>query len=77
MVCPFCGTQMIAGYLNSGAAIWSERRHKISLLPDGKERYALRLDTPMFSPHHIESFCCPKCRKILIDASEYEHDLEK
>lgn len=75
MQCPFCGTQMLPGYLNCGAVIWSERKHKISMLPNGKEKYALQLDTPLFSPHHAESFCCPKCKKIILDASAYRHNL--
>lgn len=76
MMCPFCNTEMIHGFLNSGAAIWSERKHKISMLPDGKEKYALKLGTPLMSPHHIESYCCPECKKIIVDSSEYENNLE-
>lgn len=76
MKCPFCNTEMLHGYLNSGAAIWSERRHKISMLPDGKEKYALKLGTPLMSPHHVESYCCPECKRIIIDSSEYENNLE-
>ena len=76
MKCPFCGTEMIFGYLNcGGAAIWSERRHKVSVLPDEKEKYALRLGTPWLSPHQIESHCCPKCKKLIIDTADYENNL--
>ena len=75
MKCPFCNSEMLHGYLNSGAAIWSERKHKISMLPDGKENYALKLGTPLMSPHHVESYCCPKCKKIIIDSSDYENNL--
>jgi len=46
------------------------------MLPDGKEKYALKLGTPLLSPHHIESYCCPECKKIIIDSSEYECNLE-
>ena len=59
-----------------GMTIWSERKHKISLLPDGKEKYALHLGQPLLSPHQIESYCCPKCKKIIIDATEYENNLD-
>ena len=76
MKCPFCDTEMIHGYLNCGNAIWSERKHKISTLPDSKEKYALHLETPLLSPHHIESFCCPKCQKIILDISAYDHNLD-
>ena len=47
MKCPFCDVEMLHGYLNCGAAIWSQRKHKFSMLPDGKESYALHLQTPM------------------------------
>ena len=69
-------TEMIRGYLNCGNAIWSERKHKLSTLPDGKEKYALKLDVPLLSPNQVESDCCPHCKRIIIDASEYENNLE-
>ena len=55
MKCPYCDVEMIPGFLNCGNTIWSERKHKISTLPGGKEKYALHLEVPMLSPHHIES----------------------
>lgn len=76
MNCPYCNIEMIHGYLNCGTTIWSERKHKLSTLPDGKEKYALHLEAPMLSPHQIESYCCPNCKKIIIDASDYENNLE-
>ena len=38
MKCPYCDVEMIPGFLNCGNTIWSERKHKISTLPGGKER---------------------------------------
>lgn len=76
MKCPFCGAKMLSGYLNCGTAIWSERKHKISTLPGRGEKYALHLGQPILSPHHVESHCCPKCRKIILDAEAYENNLE-
>jgi hypothetical protein len=76
MKCPFCDEEMLHGYLNCGAAIWSQRKHKLSMLPDGKEIYALHLETPMLSPNYVESDCCPKCKRIILDASGYENNLE-
>ena len=66
---------MIHGYLNCGNAIWSERKHKISTHPDGKEKYALKLDVPLLSPNQVESDCCPNCKRIIIDTTEYENNL--
>lgn len=74
--CPFCNTEMLHGYLNVGNAIWSERKHKLSTNPDAKERYALALSVPMMSPHHIECDCCPKCKRIIIDSSEYNNNMD-
>ena len=76
MKCPFCNTEMMAGYLNSGHIIWSERKHKLSLNPDSKEIYALHLDSPVLTFHHIESYCCPNCKKIIIDATDYESNIK-
>ena len=47
MKCPYCDVEMIPGFLNCGNTIWSERKHKISTLPGGKEKYALHLEVPM------------------------------
>ena len=76
MECPFCGTEMIHGYLNCGNTIWSERKHRISTLPDAKEKFALHLEVPVLSPNHVESYCCPKCKKIIIDSSDYENNFD-
>ena len=76
MKCPFCGTEMLRGYLSLGNAIWSERKHKLSTNPGSSERYALNLPVPMLSPNHVESDCCPACKHIVIDASMYPNNLE-
>lgn len=75
MKCPFCDVEMLHGWLNCGGAIWSERKHKLSIMPDGKEKYALYLEVPLLSPNQVESDCCPKCKRIIVDASGYEHKL--
>lgn len=76
MKCPFCDTKMLHGYLNVGNAIWSEKKHKLSTNAGAKERYALALPVPMLSLHHIESDCCPKCKHIIIDSSEFDNNLD-
>ena len=76
MKCPFCDTEMISGYLNCGNAIWSERKHKISTLPDSKEKYALHLPVPIVSCNQVPSDCCPKCKRIIVNASDYDNNLE-
>ena len=77
MKCPYCETEMLFGYLNCGAAIWSELKHKLSLLPNDNEKYAFHLKAPMLTPHYIDSYCCPKCKKIILDAAEYQHNLDQ
>ena len=76
MKCPYCNVDMLSGFLNCGNVIWSERKHKISTLPGRKEKYALNLEVPMLSPHHVESYCCPVCKKIILDASNYDNNLD-
>ena len=55
MKCPYCDVEILHGYLNCGATLWSERKHKMSLLPDEKEQYALKLGKPLVAPHHVKS----------------------
>ena len=38
-------------------------------------KYALHLGVPMLSPHQIESDCCPKCKRLIVDISNYENNL--
>lgn len=75
MNCPYCNTEMIHGYLNCGTALWSERKHTISLLTDSKEKCALNIGATLLF-HHIESDCCPNCKKIIIDSSAYKSNLK-
>lgn len=75
MKCPFCDIEMLQGYLNCGLALWSIRKHKISLLPDDKEQYAFRLKQPIMSPNHVSSCYCPKCKRMIIDCTEYESNI--
>ena len=76
MKCPFCGAEMLHGYLNCGTTLWSTKKHKISLLVDKKEKYALQLGPPALCPHHVESDCCPKCKTIIINGSDYDNNLD-
>ena len=77
MKCPYCDVDMLEGYLNCGTAIWSTRKHKISMLPGGKEKYTLHLETPILSPNQVPSHFCPKCKRIIIDSSNYENNFEE
>lgn len=75
MKCPFCNVEMVHGYLNCGAVIWADRKHKVSLLPDSTEQYALNLRSPLLSPNAIEGDCCPQCKRIIMDVSAYPNRL--
>ena len=76
MKCPFCDAEMLQGYLQCGIAIWSTQKHKISLLPNKKkEKYALYLKQPIVSANYVESECCPNCKRIIIDSTNYKNNL--
>lgn len=75
MKCPFCGTEMLEGYLHCGSALWSTKKHKISLLPDDEEQYAFQLERPLVSPHHVSSSYCPECKRMILDCAEYESNI--
>lgn len=72
---PYCGMEMIHGYLNCGAVLWSEKKHKVSMIADDQELYALQLGKPLMSPHHIQSDICPKCKRIILDSSGYSSNI--
>ena len=74
--CPYCDTEMLSGYLNSGPLLWTVEKHKFNLNPKLREKYAFYLKKPMFIYHSLESYCCSNCKKIIIDVSEYEHHLD-
>ena len=77
MKCPFCDTEMLHGYLNSGPVIWSVRKHFLSTQPDWKEKYAFHLGSSMLAPHQTESYCCPKCKKLIIDVAPFRNNLDE
>ena len=77
MKCPYCEIEMIHGYLNCGMTLWSTKKHTLTLVPGTDESYALHLKQAMLSPHHIESDCCPKCKRIIVDASMYRNNISK
>lgn len=76
MICPFCGTEMIHGYLNCDMTLWSTKKHKWTLLVDDTERYTLKFGKALMFPHHVESECCPKCKRVIIDTSNTKNNLE-
>ena len=71
MNCPFCGEEMLHGYLHLGMALWSQRKHKLSLLPKSDESFAMMLGRPILNPHFVESDFCPKCQRMVLDTSPY------
>ena len=75
MKCPFYDTEMLQGYLNCGLVIWSTRKHKVSLLPNDKEKYAFRLKRSITSTHYVSSSYCSKCKRMIIDCAEYESNI--
>lgn len=75
MKCPFCNTEMLHGYLNVRNTVWSERKHDFRTNTYGAEKYALALGLPMLTAHHVESDCCPSCKRIIIDSSDYDNNL--
>ena len=80
MKCPFCGTEMMQGYLyHQNHMLWSTKKHKISSFPNKKEeQYALYKsfwERLFKKPEPVESVCCPNCKRIIIDSTNYENNL--
>ena len=75
MKCPYCDTEMLAGYIHTPNMIWSEKVSKFAISPSKNEKYALYLQLPLATSNRVESHCCPNCKKVVIDASKYPHNL--
>ena len=76
MNCPYCNTTMLKGYLHAPRAIWRDNEYHTGLSPRKNEKYALFLRLPLVTPNRVESYCCPKCKKMIIDTAEYANNLE-
>ena len=76
MNCPYCNTAMMKGYLHAPRAIWRDNEYHTGLSPRKDEKYALFLRLPLVTPNRVESYCCPKCKKMIIDTAEYANNLE-
>ncbi|GEM_PF-1438579 len=75
MKCPLCGSEMLHGYLNVPTAIWSERKHVLTTVPNDSEKYAMHIGQAVVKAlNHVESDCCPNCKHILIDIQDCEND---
>ena len=76
MKCPYCNGEMELGVLQAGHSIlWTPRPHMISLIPrnDGHD---LLLDRSSLSMPKVEAFNCVACKRIVINYSELETELE-
>ena len=66
MKCPYFDVEMIPGFLNCGNTIWSERKHKISTLPDRKEKYALHLKCRCYRPTMLKATAARNAKRSLL-----------
>lgn len=64
MKCPFCGTEMLHGYLNCGSTLWSEQKHKRIVLPEGKEKYALHLESRFCFRIRLKAIAAQTAKKL-------------
>ena len=68
MECPCCHQTMEPGYLQTGPrCAWTQRIHKISLLPGPGE---LMLENHAVSGSHFNAYICKLCKKIVVDYSD-------
>ena len=65
MKCPYCDVEMIPGFLNCGNTIWSERKHKISTLPGGKESMPCIWKCRCYHPTILKATAARNARRSL------------
>lgn len=66
MQCPYCHGEMEKGYLQSPRQkiFWGKEKHKLFIVPSGAD---IGLSEGFFSVPAVESFCCQRCRKIIVE----------
>ena len=74
MQCPYCSGEMKQGIIQSRDGLWwTAKPRPVAALPlGGKDRIDLTDGESggLFSGHKVEAFCCPTCKKILLDYQE-------
>ena len=66
MQCPYCNEEMKQGYIQSPRQqiFWGEKKRKIFITPSDAD---VKLSEGMFNVPAVESYCCQKCRKIIVE----------
>jgi len=74
MKCPFCGEDMVKGYVNVEGMMFSENKHKMFLTPSDGEKYADNVKARIVFDHY-DAECCPKCKKLIVDISDFKSNI--
>jgi hypothetical protein len=66
MQCPYCNEEMKKGYIQSPRQkiFWGEEKRKIFITPSGTD---VSLSEGIVNNPAVESYCCQKCRKIIVE----------
>ena len=74
MLCPFCGSEMEKGLLQSGTMmVWVKKKHILSLYP--KEGEVL-LDKNYLGGCVVPAWICKGCKKVIAEYEEKFNDFE-
>lgn len=67
--CPYCGNEMELGYIQCRDGVaWAKKKRKVAaLLGLDSSAIVLSSEGGPFSGGVAEAYCCPKCKKIIID----------
>ena len=61
MKCPFCGEEMMEGYLKAGRYVQFQE------MRDGKKAEEYLVAKSFMGDAKMDGFLCPYCRKIVVD----------
>ena len=71
MKCPYCGKEMVLGYIQGrDDVVWSERKRMVAALPSMNSN-AIYLgenaEKGPFSGTAVEAYRCVECKKLIVD----------
>ncbi len=66
MVCPYCGEEMVSGFIQSANQIYFNKGNKARFFAAGDLRSRNLTRVSLRAPN-IRSYLCENCKKIIVD----------
>lgn len=73
MECPYCGRQMINGFVQSSEPIYFNRGNKARFFAAGDLKSKSLTRFSIKAPY-VKAYLCDSCQKIIIDINRRQHE---